>query len=135
MIQGYKNIFENFYKEEKYIKGHHDIDDLLVWLIRNYSNLLYMIKIGEDCTDTFEKLALETTEIYINLLKMVDIDIKYPLEVDPEEVIIDNDVYEAVLSNLTTISLLLTMRDEDSVVNIIKHHHQTELTNLLYILL
>lgn len=132
MIDNYINLFKNFYEEEKYIKDHHNEEDLLVWLIKNYSNLLYMIKTGEEHTDTFEKLALETTEMYVNLLKMEDIEIEYPFETEYFEI---EDTYGAVLSNLTTVSLLLNISEKRSIHEFLQYHHKNELTNLLYILL
>lgn len=132
MINSYKNIFEQFYKEEKYIKDYHDSQDLMVWLIRNYSNMLYMVHLGEEHTDTFEKIALETTEIFINLLKMEDIEIEFPLEAEDFSV---EGEYEAILSNLTTITLLLNTDTPKSFKEFLEYHHQNELINLLYILL
>ena len=132
MINSYKNIFEQFYKEEKYIKDHHNEDDLLVRLVKNYSNLLYIAHLGEEHTDTFEKIALETTEIFINLLKMEDIDVNFSLEIDCFN--IDGE-YEAILSNLTTITLLLNTDAPKSFKEFLEYHHQNELINLLYILL
>ena len=132
MINSYKNIFEQFYKEEKYIKDYHDSQDLMVWLIRNYSNMLYMVHLGEEHTDTFEKIALETTEIFINLLKMEDIEIEFPLE--SEDFSVEGE-YEAILSNLTTITLLLNTDTPKSFKEFLEYHHQNELINLLYLLL
>lgn len=132
MINSYKNIFEQFYKEEKYIKDHHDSQDLMVWLIRNYSNMLYMVHLGEEHTDTFEKIALETTEIFINLLKMEGIEIEFPLE--SEDFSVEGE-YEAILSNLTTITLLLNTDAPKSFKDFLEYHCQNELINLLYILL
>ena len=122
MKGSYQNIFEQFYKEEKYIKDYHDSQDLMVRLVKNYSNLLYMVHLGEEHTDTFEKIALETTEIFINLLKMEGIEVKFSLE--SEE-----------LSNLTTITLLLNTDNPKSFKDFLEYHHQNELINLLYILL
>ena len=132
LVECYINIFKNFYKEEKYIKDYHDSQDLLVWLVRNYSNMLYMVHLGEEHTDTFEKIALETTEIFINLLKMEDIDINFSLEAEDFSV---EGEYEAILSNLTTITLLLNTDVPKSFKEFLEYHHQNELINLLYILL
>ena len=132
LVECYINIFKNFYEEEKYIKDHHNEDDLLVRLVKNYSNLLYMVHLGEEHTDTFEKIALETTEIFINLLKMEDIDINFSLE--SEDFSIEGE-YEAILSNLTTITLLLNTDAPKSFKEFLDYHHQNELINLLYILL
>lgn len=132
MINSYKNIFEQFYKEEKYIKDYHDSQDLMVWLIRNYSNMLYMVHLGEEHTDTFEKIALETTEIFINLLKMEGIEVKFSLE--SEDFSMEGE-YEAILSNLTTITLLLNTDNPKSFKEFLEYHHQNELINLLYLLL
>jgi hypothetical protein len=131
LVECYINIFKNFYEEEKYIKDYHDSQDLMVWLIRNYSNMLYMVHLGEEHTDTFEKIALETTEIFINLLKMEDIDINFSLE--SEDFSIEGE-YEAILSNLTTITLLLNTDNPKSFKEFLEYH-QNELINLLYILL
>ena len=132
MKGSYQNIFEQFYKEEKYIKDYHDSQDLMVRLVKNYSNLLYMVHLGEEHTDTFEKIALETTEIFINLLKMEGIEIEFPLE--SEDFSIEGE-YEAILSNLTTITLLLNTDNPKSFKEFLEYHHQNELINLLYILL
>lgn len=132
LVECYINIFKNFYEEEKYIKDYHDPQDLMVWLIRNYSNLLYMAHLGEEHTDTFEKIALETTEIFINLLKMEDIDVNFSLEAEDFSV---EGEYEAILSNLTTITLLLNTDAPKSFKEFLEYHHQNELINLLYILL
>lgn len=132
LVECYINIFKNFYKEEKYIKDYHDSQDLMVWLIRNYSNMLYMVHLGEEHTDTFEKIALETTEIFINLLKMEDIEIEFPLE--SEDFSVEGE-YEAILSNLTTITLLLNTDNPKSFKEFLDYHYQNELINLLYILL
>ena len=132
LVECYINIFKNFYEEEKYIKDHHNEDDLLVRLVKNYSNLLYMAHLGEEHTDTFEKIALETTEIFINLLKMEDIDINFSLEAEDFSV---EGEYEAILSNLTTITLLLNTDAPKSFKEFLEYHHQNELINLLYILL
>lgn len=132
LVECYINIFKNFYEEEKYIKDYHDSQDLMVWLIRNYSNMLYMVHLGEEHTDTFEKIALETTEIFINLLKMEDIDINFSLE--SEDFSIEGE-YEAILSNLTTITLLLNTDNPKSFKEFLDYHYQNELINLLYILL
>ena len=132
LVECYINIFKNFYEEEKYIKDYHDSQDLMVWLIRNYSNMLYMVHLGEEHTDTFEKIALETTEIFINLLKMEDIDINFSLE--SEDFSIEGE-YEAILSNLTTITLLLNTDNPKSFKEFLEYHYQNELINLLYILL
>ena len=132
MIKSYENIFEQFYKEEKYIKDYHDSQDLMVRLVKNYSNLLYMVHLGEEHTDTFEKIALETTEIFINLLKMEGIEINFPLE--SEDFSMEGE-YEAILSNLTTITLLLNTDNPKSFKDFLEYHHQNELINLLYLLL
>lgn len=132
LVECYINIFKNFYEEEKYIKDYHDSQDLMVWLIRNYSNMLYMVHLGEEHTDTFEKIALETTEIFINLLKMEDIEIEFPLE--SEDFSVEGE-YEAILSNLTTITLLLNTDNPKSFKEFLDYHYQNELINLLYILL
>lgn len=132
MKGSYQNIFEQFYKEEKYIKDYHDSQDLMVWLLRNYSNLLYMVHLGEEHTDTFEKIALETTEIFINLLKMEGIEVKFSLEA--EDFSMEGE-YEAILSNLTTITLLLNTDNPKSFKEFLEYHHQNELINLLYLLL
>ena len=132
LVECYINIFKNFYEEGKYIKDYHDSHDLLVWLVRNYSNMLYMVHLGEEHTDTFEKITLETTEIFINLLKMEDIEIEFPLE--SEDFSIEGE-YEAILSNLTTITLLLNTDAPKSFKEFLDYHHQNELINLLYILL
>lgn len=132
MKESYINIFKNFYEEEKYIRDYHDSQDLMVWLVRNYSNMLYMVHLGEEHTDTFEKIALETTEIFINLLKMGDIEIEFPLE--SEDFSVEGE-YEAILSNLTTITLLLNTDAPKSFKEFLDYHHQNELINLLYILL
>ena len=132
MKDSYQNIFEQFYKEEKYIKDYHDSQDLMVRLVKNYSNLLYMVHLGEEHTDTFEKIALETTEIFINLLKMEGIEVKFSLEA--EDFSMEGE-YEAILSNLTTTTLLLNTDNPKSFKEFLEYHHQNELINLLYLLL
>lgn len=81
-----------------------------------------MVHLGEEYTDTFEKIALETSEIFINLLKMEGIEVKFSLEAE-------------VLSNLTTITLLLNTDNPKSFKEFLEYHHQNELINLLYLLL
>lgn len=94
-----------------------------------------MVHLGEEHTDTFEKIALETTEIFINLLKMEGVEVNFPLESGLEDVFIDNNIFEVILSNLTTITLLLNTDNPKSFKEFLEYHHQNELINLLYLLL
>lgn len=91
-----------------------------------------MVHLGEEHTDTFEKIALETTEIFINLLKMEGIDIEYPF--GSEDFTMEGE-YEAILSNLTTITLLLNTDNPKSFKEFFEYYYQNELINLLYLLL
>lgn len=91
-----------------------------------------MVHLGEEHTDTFEKIALETTEIFINLLKMEGIEVKFSLEAEDFSM---GGEYEAILSNLTTITLLLNTDNPKSFKEFLEYHYQNELINLLYLLL
>ena len=131
MIKSYNHLLECFYKDEKYIKDLHNEQDLLLRLIKNYADLLYLINLGEEHTDTFEKIALETTELYVNLLKMTGIFIEYPLE--PENEIIDE--FLVAKFNLTNIILLWGMDDDKKFRDFLNYHYKQDLKRLLYILL
>lgn len=63
---------------------------------------------------------------------MEGVDIEYPF--GSEDFTMGGE-YEAILSNLTTITLLLNTDAPKSFKEFLDYHHQNELINLLYILL